>query len=78
LFFCHPDEASIASGWKDLGQRGVSTAGSGFELLLSNENLNACATGSEWSASRRERCAISETGTGSACALLSEIRSSRR
>jgi hypothetical protein len=25
-----------------------------------------------------ERCAISETGTGSACALLSEIRSSRR
>jgi hypothetical protein len=25
-----------------------------------------------------ERCANSETGTGSACALLSEIRSSRR
>jgi hypothetical protein len=29
---CHPDGASIASGWKDLGQRGMSTAGSGFEI----------------------------------------------
>ncbi len=31
--FCHPDEASIASGWKDLGQRGASAAGSGSSLL---------------------------------------------
>jgi hypothetical protein len=30
--FCHPDEASNASGWKDLGQRGVSAAGSGFVI----------------------------------------------
>ncbi|HMD03660.1 MAG TPA: hypothetical protein VKG68_00195 [Candidatus Binatus sp.] len=29
---CHPDEASNASGWKDLGQLRVSEAGSGFEI----------------------------------------------
>jgi hypothetical protein len=58
--FCHPDEASIASGWKDLGQRGASTAGSGFALLLSTED-------------HKERCAISKTGTGFAGAKLSEI-----
>jgi hypothetical protein len=29
---CHPDEASIASGWKDLRQLRVSEAGSGFEI----------------------------------------------
>ena len=28
-FLCRPDEASNASGWKDLGQRRVSAAGSG-------------------------------------------------
>jgi hypothetical protein len=28
---CHPDEASDASGWKDLGQLRASGAGSGFE-----------------------------------------------
>src|SRR5258708_3510861 len=28
---CHPDEASNASGWKDLGELRVSEAGSGFE-----------------------------------------------
>jgi hypothetical protein len=27
---CHPDEASNASGWKDLGQLRVSEAGTGF------------------------------------------------
>src|SRR5271155_1726715 len=34
---CHPDEASVASGWSWLlasGQRGASAAGSGSELLL--------------------------------------------
>ena len=31
-FLCHPDEASNASGWKDLGQRRVSVAGSGSEI----------------------------------------------
>jgi hypothetical protein len=36
--FCHPDEASDASGRKDLGQRRVSAAGSGFGLLPSIEN----------------------------------------
>ena len=50
---------ALATGGTDLGQRGVSTAGSGSELLLSNEN--------------KDRCAISETGTGFACAKLSEI-----
>src|SRR5271156_2275085 len=33
---CHPDEASVASGWSWLlasGQRGASAAGSGFALL---------------------------------------------
>jgi hypothetical protein len=30
IFVCHPDEASNASGRKDLGQRRVSAAGSGF------------------------------------------------
>jgi hypothetical protein len=35
---CHPDEASNASGWKDLGQRRASAAGSGFALLLSNQD----------------------------------------
>jgi hypothetical protein len=29
---CHPDEASIASGRKDLGLHRVSDAGSGFEI----------------------------------------------
>ena len=48
--FCHPDEASNASGWKDLGQRGASAAGSGSALLHPIR--------------RRDRCAISETGTG--------------
>jgi hypothetical protein len=28
--FCHPDEASSASEWKDLGQLRASEAGSGF------------------------------------------------
>jgi hypothetical protein len=27
---CHPDEASNASGWKDLGQLRISEAGTGF------------------------------------------------
>jgi len=34
--FCHPDEASIASGWSWLlasGQRGASAAGSGSASL---------------------------------------------
>ena len=62
---CHPDEASNASGRKDLGQRGASTAGSGSELLLSNEIL-------------KERFAIFRTGTGFAYAKLSEVRSSLR
>jgi len=57
---CHPDEASNASGRKDLGQRGVSAAGSGFALLLSTEIT-------------KEHCAISKTGTGFAGAKLSEI-----
>ncbi len=30
VFFCHPDEASNASGWKDLGQLRISEAGTGF------------------------------------------------
>jgi hypothetical protein len=30
---CHPEEASDASGWKDLGQLRASEAGSGFESL---------------------------------------------
>jgi hypothetical protein len=38
---CHPDEASNASGRKDLGQRGVSGAGSGFALLLSKQESAA-------------------------------------
>jgi hypothetical protein len=29
---CHPDEASNASGWKDLGQLRARQAGSGFEI----------------------------------------------
>jgi len=61
---CHPDEASNASGWKDLGQRGASAAGSGSELLHSNKNQG--------------RCAISKTGTGFADAKLSEILPSAR
>jgi hypothetical protein len=32
-FLCHPDEASDASGWKDLGQLRASEAGSGFGSL---------------------------------------------
>jgi hypothetical protein len=70
---CHPDEASNASGRKDLGQRGASAAGSGFALLLSNENPKACAN-----VATKDRCAISETGTGFACAKLSEVHSSHR
>jgi hypothetical protein len=27
---CHPDGGSNVTGWKDLGQQGASTAGSGF------------------------------------------------
>jgi len=64
--FCHPDEASDASGRKWLlasGQRRERAAGTGFGLLPSN---------------LKGRCAISETGTGFACAKLSEVRSSRR
>jgi hypothetical protein len=30
--FCHPDEASDASGRKDLGQLRDSEAGTGFEI----------------------------------------------
>jgi len=30
IFLRHPDEASNASGWKDLGQLRVSEAGTGF------------------------------------------------
>jgi hypothetical protein len=29
---CHPDAASDASGWKDLGQLRASEAGSGFGI----------------------------------------------
>jgi len=57
-----------ASGWKDLGQLRVSEAGTGFELLPSDEAPESCATASEL-----ERCAISETGTGFADAKLSEV-----
>jgi hypothetical protein len=32
FFVCHPEEASNASGRKDLGQLRVSKAGSGFEI----------------------------------------------
>jgi hypothetical protein len=35
--FCHPDGASNASGWKDLGKQRASAAGSGFVLLPSKE-----------------------------------------
>jgi hypothetical protein len=53
LLFCHPDEASAASGWKDLGQRRASAAGSGFGLLPSDENPEGWVTRSEkWSAAR--------------------------
>ena len=48
-------ERANASGWKDLGQRGVSAAGSGSELLHP----------------KKDRFAISETGTGFAFAKLS-------
>jgi len=50
-------ERANASGWKDLGQRGVSAAGSGSELLHP----------------KKDRFAISETGTGFAFAKLSEV-----
>jgi hypothetical protein len=39
--FCHPDEASIASGWKDLGQLRFSEAGSGFEIAQRSILVNA-------------------------------------
>jgi hypothetical protein len=65
---CHPDEASNASGRKDLGQRGVSAAGSGSELL---HPISISEPGATTSA--KDRCAISKTGTGFACAKLSEI-----
>jgi hypothetical protein len=32
VVLCHPDEASNASGWKDLGQLRSREAGSGFEI----------------------------------------------
>src|ERR1700691_455875 len=56
---CHPDEASNAGGRKDLGQRGVSAAGSGFALLLSTELT-------------KEHCAISKTGSGCGGAQTSD------
>jgi len=63
---CHPDEASNASGWKDLGQRGASAAGSGSEFCIRQE-----------SGSLRTRISDGplrdlKTGTGFADAKLSE------
>src|SRR5271155_5407077 len=52
LLFCHPDEASAASGWKDLGQRRASAAGSGFALLPSDENPGVARPQHKWTAAR--------------------------
>src|SRR5208337_1903389 len=38
--FCHPDEASNASGRRDLGQLRAREAGSGFALLHTNNLLH--------------------------------------
>ncbi len=64
----HPDEASNASGWKDLGQRGASHAVSGSELLRLMRMLEALGERIEQGALRDLK-----TGTGFACAKLSEI-----
>jgi len=45
-----------------------AAAGSGFELLPSDEMPEGCMT-----TAKKERCAISETGTGFAGAKLSEV-----
>jgi hypothetical protein len=39
LNVCHPDEASIASGRKDLGQLRASEAGSGFEIAKRSSGI---------------------------------------
>ena len=60
-------------------RRTAVAAGITSRESISNERapgISNLEVGAE--ASAKERCAISETGTGSACALLSEIRSSRR
>jgi hypothetical protein len=62
-------ERASASGWKDLGQRRASAAGSGFELLPSEWEFASLARRQK----HKERCAISETGTGFANAKLSEV-----
>jgi len=69
---CHPDEASNASGWKDLGQRGASAAGSGSELLHPIR-IRPVRDGSNKGPLRDFK-----TGTGFACAKLSEILPSAR
>src|SRR5271170_6074072 len=58
---CHPDEVSNASGWKDLGQRGVSAAGSGFEFCIRLESDHGS----------KGPLRDFKTGAGFACAKLS-------
>jgi hypothetical protein len=62
-------ERADTSGWKDLGQRRASAAGSGFGLLLSEWEFAALARRRK----HKERCAMSETGTGFPGAKLSEV-----
>jgi hypothetical protein len=68
---CHPDEASNASGRKDLGQLRASEAGSGFESLHPLRMADAYATTTDDNGEGPLR--DFRTGTGFACAKLSEV-----
>jgi hypothetical protein len=42
---CHPDQASDASVWKDLGQPRASEAGSGFDIAQRSFSDEVAQTG---------------------------------